>query len=193
MSEDAQTKQKLIESAKKDFLKNGYKNASLRRICRSADVTTGALYFFFENKKALFEAVIEKPLGEFRALFDSMVKAEFDDPKAFSETEDKMIRFLLGYRTEMIIILDRSQGTKYEDFKEKYLRTLEGIFTMFFKKFLPEPDLNLIHIITAMRFYGYLEILYGDYSEDEAVDLAQKTGIYADAGFIGLIDTLKKQ
>ena len=44
-----------------------------------------------------------------------------------------------------------------------------------------------------MRFYGYLEILYGDYSEDEAVDLAQKTGIYADAGFIGLIDTLKKQ
>ena len=73
MSEDAQTKQKLIESAKKNNLKNGYKNASLRRICRSADVTTGALYFFFENKEALFEAVIEKPLGEFRALFDSMV------------------------------------------------------------------------------------------------------------------------
>ena len=103
-----------------------------------------------------------------------------------------MIRFLLSYRTEVIIILEKSEGTKYEGFKERYLLTLETVFTKFFKKYIKDPDPKLIHVITAMRFYGYLEILYGDHSEEEAVRLAKTIGVYADAGFEGLIKALSQ-
>ena len=41
----------LLRSAQTEFLKYGYDKASLRNICRNADMTTGALYFFFKNKE----------------------------------------------------------------------------------------------------------------------------------------------
>ncbi|MGN0350156.1 MAG: TetR family transcriptional regulator, partial [Roseburia sp.] len=52
-----QTRQRLIECAKAEFLEKDYQHASLRKICESAGVTTGAFYFSFENKEALFRAI----------------------------------------------------------------------------------------------------------------------------------------
>ncbi|NPD31043.1 TetR/AcrR family transcriptional regulator [Eggerthellaceae bacterium zg-1084] len=55
----AETKANLLASATEEFAANGYSKASLRRICEKAGVTTGALYFFFENKNDLFVKVID--------------------------------------------------------------------------------------------------------------------------------------
>lgn len=54
----AETKSKLLAAAGEEFAAKGYSHASLREICSKADVTTGALYFFFDSKEALFEAVL---------------------------------------------------------------------------------------------------------------------------------------
>ena len=59
---DNETRQKLIDSAKKEFFENGFAKASLRKICTNAGVTTGALYFFFKNKDDLFSAIVAPPL-----------------------------------------------------------------------------------------------------------------------------------
>ena len=45
------TRRKLIASAEEEFAQQGYEKASLRRICSRIGVTTGALYFFFNNKE----------------------------------------------------------------------------------------------------------------------------------------------
>lgn len=54
MRADRETKEKLLASAKSEFLKKGYMKASLRKICANAEVTTDALYFFFKDKEDLF-------------------------------------------------------------------------------------------------------------------------------------------
>lgn len=59
------TRDRLLKAAMREFALRGYKGASLRQICASAGVTTGALYFFFKNKEDLFRTVVEpvmKPL-----------------------------------------------------------------------------------------------------------------------------------
>ena len=53
------TRRKLIASAEEEFAQQGYEKASLRRICSRIGVTTGALYFFFNNKEDLFKNVIQ--------------------------------------------------------------------------------------------------------------------------------------
>ena len=58
MKQDKETRSKLLQSAREEFVEKGYMKASLRNICKNAGVTTGALYFFFEDKAALFDAVI---------------------------------------------------------------------------------------------------------------------------------------
>ena len=49
-----ETIEKLKKAGKEEFIENGYQRASLRKICKSAGVTTGAFYFSFESKEALF-------------------------------------------------------------------------------------------------------------------------------------------
>lgn len=60
MKEEKETKERLLISAKKEFVEKGYLQASLRNICKNAGVTTGALYFFFQDKEDLFAAVVEE-------------------------------------------------------------------------------------------------------------------------------------
>lgn len=61
-----ETMNRLLSAAQTIFLQCGYKDASLRQICQKANVTTGALYCFYRDKDALFEALM-RPFAE--ALF----------------------------------------------------------------------------------------------------------------------------
>ena len=63
MQNEKQTKKKLIECAKKEFIEKGFMKASLRNICKNAGVTTGAMYFFFKDKEELFESVVGSQLA----------------------------------------------------------------------------------------------------------------------------------
>ena len=59
MSEVEQTTLNLILSAAmQEFLKKGFKSASLRNIVKTAGVTTGAFYGYYDSKEDLFEALV---------------------------------------------------------------------------------------------------------------------------------------
>ena len=76
MVESMSTKEKLIEIAKKEFLAKGYEKASLRKICADANVTTGAMYFFFKNKQDLFLNVVEEKAEHLLTLVKRQTKSE---------------------------------------------------------------------------------------------------------------------
>ena len=94
----------LIEAAKKEFKEKGYNKASLRSICAKAGVTTGALYFFFENKAELFSAIVDQPIKGLKKLLmehfqedreymqnlDSMEKMEMDH----SDLSDMLVEYI---------------------------------------------------------------------------------------------------
>ena len=61
MNEVEQTTLHLILSAAmQEFLEKGFKSASLRNIVKTAGVTTGALYGYYDSKEDLFEALVGK-------------------------------------------------------------------------------------------------------------------------------------
>ena len=58
MNEVEQTTLHLIFSAAmQEFLEKGFKSASLRNIVKTAGVTTGAFYGYYDSKEELFEAI----------------------------------------------------------------------------------------------------------------------------------------
>lgn len=58
-AETTETIQKLIEVARTHFTSYGYANAALESIVHEANLTRGAVYHHFRNKKELFRIVLE--------------------------------------------------------------------------------------------------------------------------------------
>lgn len=56
----ARTRQALVRAAAEVFAEEGYTSASLASICKRAGVSSGALHFHFESKKALARAIDEE-------------------------------------------------------------------------------------------------------------------------------------
>lgn len=54
------TKERILECAKEEFLKKGYREAQLKDIASAAKVTTGAIYRHFESKEELFYALVQE-------------------------------------------------------------------------------------------------------------------------------------
>ncbi|HZK26896.1 MAG TPA: TetR/AcrR family transcriptional regulator [Thermoclostridium sp.] len=65
MAKAGSTKEKILDTAFKIFMENGYEEASVRMILEESKATTGSFYYYFPSKEALFEAVIERYLQNY--------------------------------------------------------------------------------------------------------------------------------
>ena len=103
MGADRETKDKLIASAKSEFMEKGYAKASLRKICANASVTTGALYFFFKDKEDVFRSIVEKPLRELLEIVQDHFNEHtqrFSAPDAYTYTtgdHEELVQMLIHH------------------------------------------------------------------------------------------------
>ena len=79
MSRDfQQTHENLLLCAQKHFLKYGFERASIREICKDAHVTNGAFYNHFEDKEALFGALVEPVVQTVSEIYSASVEEHFE-------------------------------------------------------------------------------------------------------------------
>jgi TetR/AcrR family transcriptional regulator, repressor for uid operon len=64
--------QRVLEAAKKCFVRSGFRGASMHDICREADMSPGALYRYFPSKEAIIEAIAENNRREDMAFLAQM-------------------------------------------------------------------------------------------------------------------------
>lgn len=155
-----QTEQKLIRSGRAEFLKKGYVKASLRDICKAAGVTTGAFYFSFESKEALMTAILDPVIADYEHMCAELAQREEEDPGTADDNERQIMEYLSEHRAEAIILMERSEGSRYEGFRQKVYSQMQAAFTSYFSKFMgSEPDSEMIRILVAMRLRGYMELI----------------------------------
>jgi AcrR family transcriptional regulator len=70
------TRQALLDAGREAFAKHGYQAANMEAISRAARVTRGAFYHHFEDKKALFEAVVIAMQIEAASRIETAAKTE---------------------------------------------------------------------------------------------------------------------
>lgn len=118
---EKETRELLLASAKQEFLEKGYQGASLRSICKNAGVTTGALYFFFQDKEDLFAAIVEPVLEKLKHMLQQHMRQELMELQQFPDArEDNMqddmfastqiIHLLYANYDMFTLILTKSQG-----------------------------------------------------------------------------------
>ncbi len=66
-----EVQQKIIHEAVKLFSSKGYHGTSMRDIMKAAGCTQPTLYYYFDNKQALFKEAV---LGEFQRMMDQVIQ-----------------------------------------------------------------------------------------------------------------------
>ena len=72
------THEKIMESGRVLFLQNGYERTNLRELCKGAGITTGAFYRHFEDKEALFAALVDPAIKGLQEIYDAAGDKCFD-------------------------------------------------------------------------------------------------------------------
>ena len=185
MAESAtDTKKKIIESAKKEFLENGFTNASLRTIAANAGVTTGAMYRHFKDKDALFCALVDEAIEvttKTVMMADVMTHSQFAAPASqeHHEEEQKAVKNLLDYIytnfDAFVLLLTKAAGSTHENFLEEicnlYTKNCEGTFHwMYEQKIAPKKvDSMTVHFIASSLINAFAEIVFHKMPREEAL------------------------
>lgn len=103
MSQESQTKQKLIEAAMELFAFQGYGNTGLAQIARKAGVLPGSLYHFFPTKEDLLAATLQERLRLLAPEVLDPIWSRIDNPI------ERVFGLLDGYR-QMLIVTEFSHG-----------------------------------------------------------------------------------
>lgn len=115
---------RLIEAATEEFLKNGFEGSSVRIIAQKAQTSPRAIYTRFENKEALFEAVIEPAYSNFLIMFKEDKVAYWENarkgrlPERPEEYYTKYLEYAYNHKKQFRLLLVCSTGSRYEKFTE---------------------------------------------------------------------------
>ena len=185
--------QALLRSGKQEFLEHGFEKASLRTICKNANVTTGAFYTYFDKKEDLFHEIVCPVLDDFQKHCQSIMNLTHHEHYTNGDSELKSIEFLLRHKDEFILLFDCSKGTQFEHFQSDMLN---GFMLDYYQQHLDfhvgkQVDPELVRLLLRMKFEEYMQILYGNYSLDEVKCLVGYLTTFTEAGVMQLIKELR--
>lgn len=200
--ENFETKKKIREVGKREFLKKGFKEASLNHIVAEAGFTKGAFYGYYADKAALFEDLVSSAAEGLVNQFKAAQEAHFDlipeDQAAQSrELSTQYLRHFLDYIYEHFdafkLILCCADGTKYEnyihDLVELDVARTEQYFTALRNRGRLKGDASpeLHHMITSAYFTAVFETVVHDMPREKAVGYIEELAVFFNSGWDGLL------
>ncbi|WP_019318842.1 TetR/AcrR family transcriptional regulator [Streptococcus mutans] len=123
----------ILNSAKKEFLTYGYQEASLRRICKNAGVTTGALYKRYSGKEALFGTLLEPTVQAIEMMKQEYLQNDYQLlrenrlSQMWNKSLDELteiMQFIYDHEDSMRLLLFKSHGSKFETFQQQMIEGL---------------------------------------------------------------------
>jgi AcrR family transcriptional regulator len=155
-------KQRIYSAAVEEFYNKDYKTATIRAIAERADVPTGLVYSYYKNKHALFESIVKPILLMMQETLKEAENSSYYYPfENFQKIESAMFLSLFDKRKQLIILIDKSNGTKYQDAREIIIRSTEIHIKNAIKNRGIEKHYDdfLIHILANNFMDGFFEII----------------------------------
>lgn len=184
--------------AKKHFLEFGFERAGIREICKDANVTNGAFYNHFNDKEALFGALVESVVQTIQNIYSESVNKHFelaktDDLKSLWKLSENTIIQLFEYIYENFdvfrLLLMCSSGTKYANFLDDLVRsdvreTIKLIAELKVRC-IPVNDLDEDewHMLVHSYYASIAEIVMHNYPKQAALKYAHTLSVFFSSGW----------
>lgn len=202
----ADTRELILAAGKAEFLQHGFEGASLRRIASLAGVTTGAIYGYFADKKALFRALVEEPARELLDAFQQ-VQADYDAWPAQAKADamhqytrkamNQLLEYIYDHLDAFKLIISCSAGTSYAHYIDRIVEIEEEYTYRFIDALrsigweVPTISQDVMHILCSANFHGMFEVVAHDMPKQEALQHIQILSDFYRAGWSWLLGVTK--
>lgn len=118
------TKSRIMETAFKLFLKNGFADVSLNEIIRESDITTGGFYYHFDSKDTLLVEVIKRYIFNY---FSSVIEQIKDFEGTPEEKFRTVILNIVGDDSTINETTQLVESAEKIDYRVLHLLLFEGV------------------------------------------------------------------
>jgi hypothetical protein len=155
-----EVRNKILLAAEKVFYEKDYRSAKLVEIAREAGIPVALIYTYFGNKEILFDAVVSSIYIDFESAFNDEESLKIGSAsERFYEVGENYIHKLLKERKKLIILMDKSSGTKHSNAKQKLISQMQVHIEVSLKRqSKQEYNSMLAHILASNFTEGLLEI-----------------------------------
>ncbi|EPY2272878.1 TetR/AcrR family transcriptional regulator [Clostridium sporogenes] len=186
MKDKPDTRELLLKVAKEEFLYKGFEKASMRTICKKANVTTGAAYFFFKDKNDMFCHLVD---NEAKVILNHIVEIENEnriirDDKKISldsaiDINTLQIKGILKYMYDnfdvFVLLLCKSIGSSMENFYDRMVESFKNLNRDYImnKRDTGEIgvyfDENILHNLVSLQVSAIVEPIRHQLPKEEAL------------------------
>ncbi len=200
MAED--TLQNILNCGRDEFLQKGFEGASLRTIARAAGVTTGAIYGYFPDKKALFDALVSQPAKELLEKYIAaheefaMLPAErqaAEMTRTSDESMSWMVDYVYNHYDAFKLLICCSAGTEYTGYVNKMVEVETQATFRFITAMrragrqVRDVDEQLSHILASTLFSGMFEVVAHDMPREKAKGYIDSLKEFYTAGWFRIL------
>ncbi len=120
-------KENIIKAAEGEFLKKGYKAASMRTIAKKANTTLGNIYNYFESKEELLDAIVGDLPYRIKILLEDHKTHPVDITdmdavnQALEEMDPKELGIDIFLNPKFVILMEGCKDTKYSKYRDEVL------------------------------------------------------------------------
>lgn len=199
------TRKRILEVAKKEFLEKGFKSSSLRNICKTAGVSTGAVYGYFKDKDSIFTALVKDVMVGLKELIDEIEGDElqsdmFDlfgtkkDRNNLVDRHNRYIDYIYDNIDEMKLLVLCSDGSSVENYMEnitKYITDISSIRVQELKDKGVYIQDFVIHMIIKLYITSIYELIEHNIPREDAIKYITTLSRFFFAGWAELLEIAK--
>ena len=147
---DTSTREKILEVATKEFMQNGFADASMRKIAGKVGITATALYRHYKDKEAIFDAVVEPAVQAWEKLCQTEEvrqtgtarESGLDAMWGDNDQARRIVELIYKDFDAHKLLFCKSEGTKYEDYLHEVVTKVQTA-TLKFMKEIEARDVNV--------------------------------------------------
>jgi len=160
-----EVRQAILEKALEEFYINGFQKSSIRKIVKSAGTTIGNFYNYFKSKEELFYSITTPIYEKFVYFIKNHNKEHFNMyeaadiySKSFRQGIENFLKVIdEDFQKILIILIDGSKGTKYENIKLEIQSFLARHFEEHLREAAQDIKGNLHEYFSNVVAVGFLE------------------------------------
>lgn len=127
-----EVRERIRKAALEVFAERGFRGATMPEIARRAGVAPANLYRYYDDKDALFAAVVPDDLARrhdelLAQSVRSLASLAAAPPTGTTEANEALLVFWVENRHAVVVLLDRAADTRYAHYGERFVERLVAL------------------------------------------------------------------